>query len=121
LSHLTTQYRYEGGPDHVTAEAAWDLAPAAGFQMRYLVNFERATADFDFNRDPKLILHDASGSHPVELSGLTGYDGEIRHMLAAISAPRRQLAVTIDEAAWIMTLLEAEQRSLESGVAVWMR
>lgn len=121
LRHLTTQYRFEGGPEQVTAEAAWDLAPAAGFRMKYLVNFENATADFDLGRTQRLIVHDAAGSHPVGLSPLTGYDGEMRHMLAAIRDGRRDLAATVEEAVAVMRMLEAERKSMESGTIVSRR
>ena len=47
LDHLTTLYRYPGGPPHVVVEGGWDHAPGFPFQMRYTVIFEHATADFD--------------------------------------------------------------------------
>src|SRR2546421_326613 len=50
LDHLTTYYIYENIP-HVVAEGGWTLAPGAGFTMRYTVNFEHATADYDLARE----------------------------------------------------------------------
>ena len=46
VNHLTALYRYSGGPAHVAAEGGWDHTPGFGFQMRYIVVFERATAEF---------------------------------------------------------------------------
>jgi predicted dehydrogenase len=120
LMHLTTVYTYKDGPGHVTAEAAWDLAPAAGFRMNYLVNFERATADWDLSRTPPLLLHNAEGSRTVELSSLTAYDHEIRQLIEAIAEGRSDLRATLDDAAQVMRTIEAERRSLETGTIIAM-
>jgi predicted dehydrogenase len=119
--HLTTQYRFAGGPAHLTAEAAWDLAPNAGFRMRYLVNFDRATAEFDLMRSPQLMVHDGAGSRAIELAATTGYDGEVRHILSAIRDGRTDLAATLDESIKVMRMLEAEQASMESGTVARVR
>jgi predicted dehydrogenase len=116
LMHLTTQYTYKDGPAHVTAEAAWDLAPSAGFRMKYVVNFERATADWDLSRTPTLMLHDADGSRAMELSPLTAYDHEVRHIISAIAEGRTKLRATLEDAVQVMKLIEAEHCSLESGM-----
>ncbi len=110
--HHTTHYQIPDGPQHVTAEGAWDLAPGAGFRMRYLVNFEHATADFDLSRTPQLLVHTSERTSPVELSTLSGYDLEIRHFLDAINEGRRDLRATLQEAADVARLLEHERRSM---------
>lgn len=128
LLHISTIYRFasSNAPLHVVAEGAWDLAPGAGFRMRFLVNFERATAEFDLSRGPAaptLVLHTAEGSsavEPIARGGgvATGYDGEVRHLLSAIAAGRREIAATMDEAAVIAEVLEAERASQQSGGVV---
>lgn len=113
-NHVTAMYQFAGGPTHVTAEGAWDLAPTAGFRMRYLVNFERATADFDLARKPVLIVHTEAGIEEVALSPLSGYDLEIRHFLDVIArgvAPRASLL----EAAHVAELLLHERASIARG------
>lgn len=127
--HVSTLYRYEdaGSPVHVVAEGAWDLAPGAGFRMRFVVNFERATAEFDLARaplSPALVLHTAEGTSAVEptVPGIaTGYDGEVRHLLSAITSGSRELGATLDDAAAVATVLEAEQESQRTGGAVAIR
>lgn len=116
--HLTTLYHYGDGAPPVTAEGAWDLAPAAGFRMRYLVNFERATAEFDLTGPVPLRLHRESGTEAVEVGPLAGYDGEIRHLVAKIAAGRRDIDATMDDAVAVAKLLEAEQRSMRTGRTV---
>ena len=116
--HLSTHYRFTNGPAHMSAEGAWDLTPCAGFRMKYLVNFERATADWDLSRTPTLMLHDANGSRALELSPLTAYDLEVRHFVSAIAEGRSQLRATLDDAVDVMKLIEAERRSLETGEVV---
>ncbi len=58
VDHLVTHYLYEG-PDAVplvTAEGSWCLADGFGFQMKYTVNCERATLDYDLGRTPMLTV-----------------------------------------------------------------
>ena len=123
--HVTTIFRYTGAnaPTHIVAEGGWDLAPGAGFRMRFVVNFERATAEFDLARSPALVLHTAEGSSAVEPAApgiATGYDGEVRHLLNAIATDRRELAATMDEAASVAAMLEAEAESQRRGEPVAM-
>jgi predicted dehydrogenase len=116
--HMTTGYRFEDGPPHVSAEGAWDLAPGAGFRMRYLVAFERATAEFDLAREPALVVHTAEGSTPVALPALSGYDGEVRHLMDAIAAGGGPLRATLDDAVAVTEMLEAERLSMDRGASV---
>ncbi|MBX3404199.1 MAG: Gfo/Idh/MocA family oxidoreductase [Phycisphaeraceae bacterium] len=120
--HVTASYVYgPGGPAHVAAEGAWDLAPGAGFRMRYLVNFDRATAEFDLSRSPALVLHTESGTSAVEADepGVrTGYDGQVRRLLETIAADRTDAPATIDEAAAVTRMLEAERESQASRLPV---
>ncbi|MCC6406313.1 MAG: Gfo/Idh/MocA family oxidoreductase [Planctomycetes bacterium] len=118
LEHVTTLYRFPNGPAHVVAEGALDHTPGFGFRMRYTVIFERATADFDIGREPKLLLAENGEAKPVELAATAGYDGEIAHLLAAIATGRRELAATLDEAVGLTRMLEAERRSLRTGMPV---
>lgn len=123
--HVTALYGYGDGagdaPAHVSAEGAWDLAPGAGFRMRFVVNFERATAEFDLSRTPALVLHTAEGTSAVETAepGVkTGYDGQVRHLVGVIAAGRTDTRATIDEALNVTRLLEAERESQRTGRAV---
>jgi predicted dehydrogenase len=118
--HVTTLYRYDPpGPDHVTAEGGWDHAEGFPFRMGFTVVFERATAEFDSARDPPLRVWRDGAEQALELPAGTGYDGEVRHLLAAVrrGVPRGGLLATCDEAESLTRLLVAEQRSLASGQA----
>ncbi len=116
--HLTTLYHFDHGPRHIAAEGAWDLTPTAGFRMKFLVNFEHATAEFDIGHATPLRLHRPAGTEPVQLDPLSGYDGEVRHLLAAIASGRRDLTATLDEAVAVAELLEAERKSFETATPV---
>lgn len=115
IAHLTTAYRFADGPAHAVAEAGWDHAPGFAFRMGYTVVFERATADFDFLREPLLVLSRDGGAEPVELAAETGYDAELRHVLSGLAAGVERLDVTVEDALELARLLEAERRSLETG------
>ncbi len=116
--HLTTLYRFPGGPAHVIAEGGQDHTPGFGFKMRYVVVFERATADFDFGRSPRLLLCQAGASEEIPLPAHSAYDQQAQHLVSAIAAGRAELDATIDDAVKTTALLEAELRSLQTGAPV---
>lgn len=116
LAHLTTTYCFPNGPSHVTAEGGWSLHPKVGFRMRFLVAFENATADYDSTRSPvPLLLHDDTGSNPVQLAAGTGYDHEMRSFVKAISSGSRTPPCSMQDALAVATLLDAERQSLIDG------
>ena len=112
VNHLTTLYRYDDGPKHVTAEGGWDHTPGFDFQMRYVVVFERATAEFSLSHDPQLTLSRDGETHPVEVAAHDGYQGEVSHLLDCIRSGRRDLDVTLREAVELARMLEAERERL---------
>jgi predicted dehydrogenase len=118
LDHVTTTYRFDAfGPAHVAAEGGWDHANGFAFQMRYVVNFERATADFDYGREPRLVFAHDGGLEPVPLSDLSGYDGQLRAFVTAV-AEGRPSPVALADAARTAHLIDVERLSLESGAVV---
>jgi predicted dehydrogenase len=118
LDHVTTLYQYLDGPRHVTAEGGWDHTPGFAFEMAYTVVFEQATADYELGRAHELVLARDGKSEPVALEPLTGYDGEVRHLLDRIASGSRELGATMDDALGHMRLLEAERASLEARATV---
>ena len=113
--HISTQYTYNNSPVHVTAEGCWDRHPSSPFVMRYSVCFERATADFSLGNAPELVLHDDSGSTPIDLSRLSGWDMQIRAYINAIGNGASSPPVTMHDALQVMQTIEAEQGSLATG------
>lgn len=128
-AHVTTLYRFGGsggsglvGPAHVVAEGGQDLSPGFGFVMRYVVAFEKATADFDLTRSPQVRLTRQGRAEAVEVPVLSAYDAEIRHMVGAVEAHGRgekpALRATMEDAALTTALIEAERESLRTRRAV---
>jgi predicted dehydrogenase len=113
--HVTTLYRFANGPPHVVAEGGWDHTSGFAFRMRYVVVFEHATADYDFSRTPRLVLAQNGASETIELPAHTGYDGEIRHLLAMIARGERDLHATVQESVGLTRMLERELASIESN------
>lgn len=115
LDHVTTLYRYKKGPAHVMAEGGWDHTGGFPFRMRFIVVFEKATADFDLLREDKLVVVRNGSTEPVALPSGTGYDGEIRHFLDVVAGQKKRTALraTLDDAVAVTELLRAERRSLE--------
>lgn len=112
LEHVTTLYKYSRGPSHVVAEGGWDHTPGFAFRMRYVVVFERATADFDLLRTHPLVLSRDGKSEPIELPSGTGYDGEIRHILNVILGKESALRATVGDAVAVAKLLLRERSGL---------
>lgn len=116
VNHLSTIYHYDDASLHVTAQGGWLAAPTP-FRMRYLAEFEHATADFDIGRSPQLLLSRDGKSEPVDTGPLNGYDGEVRHLLTAIAERKTndQLLATLGDAIDVSIILETEQYSAECG------
>jgi len=112
--HIVTEYLYDRGPALVSAEGSWCMANGFSFTMRYTVNFEQATADFDINREHQLILSQDGTSEQIDLAG-DGYEAEIAYFLDCVGTGHRPVLVTADQAVAGLRILEAEQRSIESG------
>jgi predicted dehydrogenase len=121
LQHATALYRYPKGPAHVSAECGWDHTGGFPFRMRYLVVCAEATLEYDLAREPLLRVHHKGTIEPVPLAGTTGYDGEVRHLLAAIAEGRADLRVTVEDAMGTARVLDAERESLASGALVSLR
>jgi len=121
IDHITTAYHFrtrdmrgKSLPTHVVAEGGWDQHAGFAFRMRYVAVFENATLDYDLTRDPPLLICRNGKAEPVEVEKISGYDGEIRHMIELIAAGRNDPLATLDEAVAVTRLLNAERRSVET-------
>ena len=83
--------------------------------MRYLVEFEEATAEYDLLRDPPLTVSRDGATSAVAVDPGTGYDGQVRYLIDAIQTGQGQLETPIEDAEHVARLLEAERKSLDSG------
>lgn len=118
LAHVTSLYRFDTpGPEHVLAEGGQDHSPGFGFRMRYVVVFERATADFDLGRSTPLLLYRDGKAEAIDVAAVsdglsTGYDGEVRHVLDLISGRAREAVCTMEDAVKTTALLERERANV---------
>jgi predicted dehydrogenase len=111
--HIVTEYLYDRGPALVSAEGSWCMANGFSFTMRYTVNFERATVDFDITREHQLIVSQDGKAEPIDLAG-DGYEAELAYFVECVRTRRAPELVTAEDAVTGMRILEAEQRSIES-------
>jgi len=118
LTHISTHYHFDDGPAHVTAEGAWDLAPIAGFRMRFLVNFEHATAEFDLAKSPVAMVHTSEGSSPMPVAAGTGYEAQVRALITAMTANSPDSLPKVTEAFTVARILEAEMQSQRSRTRI---
>jgi predicted dehydrogenase len=118
VNHLSTTYHFDRDPSlHVTAQGGW-LAPGTPFRMRYVAEFEQATADFDIGRPQQLLLCRNGAADPVDPGPLNGYDGEVRHLLDCIADKATRPLATLAEAVDVTIVLETEQYAAECGQRV---
>jgi predicted dehydrogenase len=116
IDHLTTFYHYPGGP-HIVAEGGWAMAKGFGFEMTYCVNFEHATAVFDFSKkDAPLTLFER-GKEPeaVELEPGMGYVPQLAYFIDCIQAGQAPRRVTLRDAVQSLLIIEAEEQSAKTG------
>lgn len=127
LDRVTTMYRFAGkvgkpAPKRVVAEGGWHQ-PGFAFVMRYVANFERATAVFDLSggESPVTVYAEGKSERP-HLPTISGYQAEVRHFVDAV---REKLAggvpklhATLEDAAIVAEVLEAERKSVETGTEI---
>jgi len=115
--HVTTLYRFEHGPGHVSAEGAWDLGSGLGFRMRFTVVFEQASVDFDLSRTPRLMLVRGADVSAPELVG-DAYELQAEHFLRAALGEEETLRATVEDGYAVARLLDLERESLARHAAV---
>lgn len=117
VDFIMTQYLYDDGA-MVAAEGGWCLADGADFSMRYTVNFDNATADYDMARADPLIVASDGEKHPVACRDVDGYFAELSYMAECVKTGTAPTIVTAAEAAESIRIVEAEVRSVLTGQVV---
>jgi predicted dehydrogenase len=118
IDHLTTCYLYDETP-HVTAEGGWTLAAGYGFTMRYTVNFEHATADYDLARENSPLLLISEGkADPVDAGPGFGYAAELRYFVDCVKKHQPPTIVTAEDGVRSLRIVEAEVNSVRSGEVI---
>jgi predicted dehydrogenase/sugar phosphate isomerase/epimerase len=113
--HFSVVYEFSDGPDHVSAEACWDRDPEQPFFMGFEAEFEAGHASWSSARDERLQLQRDGRTEHVPLPDLTGYDGQVRHLLDVVAGRQPEPLVTVGDAVACLRLLGAIGESLESG------
>ncbi len=112
---VTSVYQFGAGGPGVVAKGVW-TDPETPFRMRYQALFEGGSVEFDSKQSPALTLsHNGEIRQPL-LPAIDGYDGEVRDMINALRRKRKPSA-TLDEAAAVTAVLEAERLSLDTGLS----
>jgi len=117
IDHVVTQYLYDDVPA-VVAEGSWALADGYGFTMRYTINFERATADYDLGRADTLLLSHEGKSQPVRVEGGTGYEAELRYFVDCVRQGEKPSVVSAADALPGLKIVAAEGKSIREGQIV---
>jgi predicted dehydrogenase len=119
VDHVVTQYVVKGGAT-VSAEGSWLMSGAHPFTMKYTVNFETATAEFDISRGPEALrlYEDGKPAQVVKLPAGDGYIGELTHMIESIRRKRPPTIVTAKDGLTAVEICEAEEKSVRTGKLV---
>jgi predicted dehydrogenase len=141
---VTTRYTLPTGPREVVAEGGWSDEPGAAFRMSYVVEFTGAVVEYDSAREPVWTCTCRGRREALPVAAETGWEAEVAHLVACLTtaAPRglkhaaqgkapRGLkhaargktegsapACTLEEAEFVLRVIEAERRSLATGAPV---
>ncbi len=114
--HVTTSYTFGGeGPAAAVAEGGWLSDPGVEFRMRYVVEFERALAEFDLGKSPAMSLFVGGEQHRPALRSETGWEGQARAVIEAVRRGDGRGTPTLAEAIEVTRTVEAEAQSLLTG------
>jgi predicted dehydrogenase len=94
------------------------LADGFGFSMRYTVNFENATADFDLARKDPLLLTTGGKTASVDAGPGHGYEPEVRYFVDCVAKGKKPAIVTADDGLQSVEIIEAEVESVRTGQTV---
>lgn len=121
IDHVFATYGFETGPAAgaaVTAEGGWDLPAAFPFHMGYLAVFEGGTLAFDSNAATPFTRTTPGAEEPevLELEAGTGYEHEVRALLAGIASGALHPAQrgALDDALRVTRTLEREAAALSA-------
>jgi len=106
--------------DRVSVQAGvhMGLPTAFGFEMKYLVAFEKGCLVLDSSREAALMeITDSGKTHP-ELKQTDGYHEEIAYYVRCIENNEMPAVVTPQSSAFSVKLVEAERQSIETGQVV---
>ena len=120
IDHVMTQYLYDDVP-LVNAEGGWAFSEGFGFAMRYRINFERATVEYDSGRADPLMLYIAGNAKPIDCGGSDGYVEELKYFIQCIEKNTPPSIVTAEDAVRSIRVIEAERQSVESGTPMPVR
>ena len=119
VDHVVTQYQVASGAV-VSAEGSWLMSEGHGFSMAYTIIFERATVDCDSGRGADALRLFEPGQKPrtISVEGQDGYVGELRHLIAAVTAGQKPTWVTARDGLSAVEICEAEERSIQTGAVI---
>ncbi|HEX7009035.1 MAG TPA: Gfo/Idh/MocA family oxidoreductase [Phycisphaeraceae bacterium] len=117
VDHLATLYHYDQVP-LVTAEGSWALADGFAFSMRYVVNFEEATAEFDLSRPQPLTVVRNGQAQAEPCPPGDGFEGELAYFVNCVQQNKRPAVVDAAQALESMRIVEAECQSIDTGRTV---
>lgn len=114
VDHVVTRYDFPSNPGAmVHAEGGWAMTPGFGFSMSCLVNFEKATVDYDLTRKEALRLCvEGQPAKVVHCEGPDGYVRELNYFLECVQTGRPPAIVTAQDGLTAVEICEAEEKSV---------
>ena len=109
IDHMVTQYLYDSPASSPPKLGHGRRASASACNSH--VNFDRATAEFEFGREKPLACTSTAKSQPVDHPTHNGYVGELRYLIDCINNGTSPTRVTADDAVMGLKIIEAERQS----------
>jgi predicted dehydrogenase len=114
IDHVMVSYDFDprNGP-WVQAEGSWAMAPGFGFRMAYLVNFEKATADYDSSRTGACLQVSTEGKKDmVELDCPSGHQAMLQHFVDCVGVGVCPVVIPNGEGSRSVELVQREERDI---------
>ena len=118
---IVTQYIYSK-PVSVSAEGGWNYPSAFAFEMSFVAVYEKAAIEYNSNKNPALVIYHSNGRKEIpKVPSGTGYSEEIAYFMNCVARKLKPTVTTAVDARNSVAIIEAENKSLESGKIVSIR
>jgi predicted dehydrogenase len=116
VDHVVTHYYYpKNTVEAVTSIGAWHQHKTWPFYMGYTAVFERGTLDFNIQRTQPVMLYTDGAAEEIKVPAADGWFEEIRYMIDCITKGEKPTLNMIDSTEITMKIVQAEERSIQSG------
>ncbi len=110
---VEAQWLYTGGP-LVNIFGAWDNN-GGQFRSAFTVVMEKATIEWDNQKGPEVLMHQAEGTSALEVDGSRAYQNEIDHFVDCVLTGKPSSRLTLEGSQLVIEMVREELRQMEAA------